>query len=129
MRPDFQDWRTTRLAGVELDVPAELAPTDEQAIDGPAATLAGPNLRLSLDAGPFADPLTGYASKPGFERRLEDIGGEQAEVVSFADSDGTRVLAARLPGPLTAVVHAAPGVDPEVALRMLRSMRRPDRSS
>jgi hypothetical protein len=127
--PDFPEWRTTRLAGVELDVPAELAPTDEQGIDGPAATLESPNLRLILDAGPFADPLTGYASKPGFERRLEDIGGEPAEVVSFAGENGARVLATRLPGPLTAVVHAAPGVDPEVALRILRSLRRTDRSS
>jgi hypothetical protein len=127
--PDFPEWRTTRIAGVELDVPVELAPTDEQGLDGPAATLESPNLRLILDAGPFADPLTGYASKPGFERRQETIGGEPAEIVTFTDESGTRVLGTRLPGPLTAVVHAAPGVDPEVALRMLRSLRRTDRSS
>jgi hypothetical protein len=116
-------WRRVTVAGVELEVPAELAPASEAALDGPAASFEAPGLRLLLDSSPFADPLTGYESRPEFARMEEQIGGVPAKIVSFRSDDGTRVIAARLPGLLTAVAHVAPDGDPELALRILRSIR------
>jgi hypothetical protein len=116
-------WRHVAGAGFELDVPEQLAPANEAALDGPAVSFEGPGLRLILDRSPFADPLTGYESKPEFTRKIEMISGARAEIVSFRSDDGTHVYATRLPGPLTAVAHVAPGGGPEVALRMLRSIR------
>ena len=118
-----EDWRRIRVAGVDVEVPPDLEPSEAAAGDQPAATLEGAGLRLILDRGPFADPLTGYASQPEHSRRRETIGDQPADVVSFRAHDGTEVVAARLPGELTAVVHAEPGVDPEIAMRVLRSIR------
>jgi hypothetical protein len=92
-------------------------------MDGPTVTLTSPGLRLIIDHSAFADPLTGYESQRGFARRRDAIAGEAADVVSFRADDGTLVVATRLPGPMTAVVHVAPDTDPEIARRMLRSIR------
>lgn len=121
-------WRTVRGECVEIDVPPDMAMSAAQGIEGPVLDLASPGLRLIVDCSPFADPLTSYEPKPGFERRREMIDDRQADVVSFTADDGTRVLGARLPGEVTAVVHAAPGTDPAIALRMLRSIRLPEGS-
>jgi hypothetical protein len=117
------EWQTVRAGGVELDAPEEVAEGSDQGVEGPVATLAGPGIRLTIDSSPFADPLTRYGSEAEYRLDREDIGGEPAEVVSFRAEDGTNVVAARLPGRLTAVAHTDSDADRDVALRMLRSIR------
>ena len=126
--PGSDEWHAVRGPGLELTVPPDLAPTGEQGIDGPVSSFEGHGLRLMVDRSPFADPLTGYQDKAGYERHREQIAGETADLVTYLEDDGTRVLATRLPGPVTAVVHAAPEMDPEIALRIVRSIRPTTRS-
>lgn len=120
------DWRTLQVAGLEIEVPPDVVPSSEVPIDGEAVVLEGPGIRVTLDRSPFADPLTGHNARPEFRQREERIGDRPAVVVSFRADGATRVVAARLPGLLTAVVRVAPGVDEEIALRMLRSIRPTD---
>jgi hypothetical protein len=94
----------------------------EPGIEAGSASLVGPDLRLIVDQSAFADTLSEYDSRPGFNRRREQIAGESADVLSFRADDGTNVVAVRLSGGLTAVVHASPDVDTEVPLRILRSL-------
>ncbi|MBO1268368.1 hypothetical protein J1902_10335 [Arthrobacter sp. PO-11] len=115
-------WSTLRVAGVALDIPDELAPTDERGVEGGAAVLEGSKLRLTLDASPFADPLTRYTDKPGYEHWREIVGGLPADFVSFEDQ-GTRIVATNIAGRATAVVHIPADADRSVALQILRSIR------
>ena len=119
-------WRRVRIGGVELDVPADVGASAEQGVEGSTGVLSGRGIRVTVDGSPFADPLTGYASRPHYAERSEEIADHQAEVVSFKEDDGTTVVGARLAGPVTATVHLPPDVDPEIALRMLRSIRPTD---
>ena len=117
-----QPWSSFRVAGVALDVPEQLAPSQERAIEGGAAVLEGAGIRLTVDAGPFADPLTRYAAKPGYEHWQENVGSATADFVSF-EEEGIRTLAANFPGRATAVVHLSPGAERDTALQILRSIR------
>jgi hypothetical protein len=114
-------WRRVRVADVEIETPVDLA--SEASVEGGTAVLSGGGLTLIVDQGPFADRLTGYEDRAGFVRRREQIGGQPAELVTFRADDGTEVAAARLGDRLTAAVHGAPGTDPNVLTRMLRSIR------
>jgi hypothetical protein len=116
------EWHHVRFNDVVLDVPAAVAASSEQAVEGSAAVFEGGGLRVTLDASPFADPVTGHESRPGFRRWHEEIGGHRRDVVAYDSSDGGTVVAARLPGPLTAAVHVAAGADPAVAQQILRSI-------
>ena len=126
-----QPWSSVRVAGLALDVPAQLVPTEEAAIEGSAAVLEGAGLRLTIDASPFADPLTRYGAKPGFEHWQEAVGSTTADFVLF-EEEGTRTVAVTIPGRATAVVHQPAGDPRDVALQILRSIRteqiRPDKS-
>jgi hypothetical protein len=117
-----QGWSSFRLAGLALDVPSALAAAPGQAIEGSAAVLEGAGMRLTVDAGLFADPLTRYAAKPGYEHWREAVGSQIADFVVFEEG-GTRTVAANIPGRATAVVHLPAGAQRDVALQILRSIR------
>lgn len=117
-----QRWSSLRVAGLALDVPDVLAPSPEHGIEGSAAVLEGAGIRLTVDASPFADPLTRYAAKPGYEHWRESLGSQMADFVVFEEG-GTRTLAANIPGRATAVVHLPADVERDIALQILRSIR------
>ena len=117
-----QAWNSVRVANLSINVPAQLAPADEQGIEGSAAVLEGAGLRLTVDASPFADPLTRYGSKPGFEHWQEPVGGTPADFVLF-EEEGTCTVAVTIHGRGTAVVHLPAGAERDVALQILRSIR------
>jgi hypothetical protein len=117
-----QGWSSFRLAGLALDVPSALAAAPGQAIEGSAAVLEGAGMRLTVDASLFADPLTRYAAKPGYEHWREAVGSQIADFVVFEEG-GTRTIAANIPGRATAVVHLPAGAQRDVALQILRSIR------
>lgn len=119
---DDESWSHIEIAGVQLDVPADLSAPAGQGIEGPVAVLERRGMRLLLDGSAFADPLVGHSGKPGLSTWTELIDGEQRELLSFDQGDGSRVLATRLPA-LTATVVIDQGADPAPALRMLRSLR------
>jgi hypothetical protein len=79
-------------------------------------------MRLTVDAGPFADPLTGYAGKPGYEHWREILGSHSADFVLF-EEDGIRTVAVNIPGLATAVVHQPATAIRDTALQILRSIR------
>lgn len=117
-----QPWSSVRVAGLALDVPAQLVPLDEAAFEGSAAVLEGAGMRLTVDASPFADPLTRYGAKPGFEHWQEPVGRATADFVVF-EEEGTRTVAVTIHGRATAVVHQPAGAPKDVALQILRSIR------
>ena len=117
-----QGWSSFRLAGLALDVPSVLAAAPGQAIEGSAAVLEGAGMRLTVDASLFADPLTRYAAKPGYEHWREAVGSQIADFVVFEEG-GARTIAANIPGRATAVVHLPAGAQRDVALQILRSIR------
>jgi hypothetical protein len=117
-----QPWSSLRVAGLALDVPDQLAPSNERSFEGGAAVLEGVGMRLTVDASPFADPLTGYAGKPGYEHWREVVGKETADFVSF-EEEGTRTIAVNVPGRATAVVHISADAERGTALQILRSIR------
>lgn len=107
-----------------VEVPAALHAAGEQvasAIDSPVAAWQGDGIRLLLDQGPFADPLTGYEGQPGFGSSNERIDGRPARLVWF-DRDGQhRVVAAHLHG-ATLLVEADATVPHDVLLAIARSL-------
>jgi hypothetical protein len=115
-------WASLRVAGVALDVPDQLAPSGERSIDGSAAVLEGAGMRLTVDASPFADTLTRYTDKPGYEHWREAVGSHTADFVLF-EEEGIRTVAMNIPGRATAVVHLSAGAERDVALQILRSIR------
>jgi hypothetical protein len=117
-----QPWSSVRMAGLALDVPAQLAPSEEHGIEGGAAILEGAGMRLTVDASPFADPLTRYADKPGYEHWQEPVASQSADFVVF-EEEGTRTVAVTIPGRATAVVHQPADAERDVALQILRSIR------
>jgi hypothetical protein len=117
-----QPWSSLRVAGLALDVPEQLAPAHERAIVGGAAVLEGAGMRLTVDTSPFADPLTRYTDKPGYEHWREPVGTDIADFISF-EEEGIRTVAANFPGRATAVVHLSGGAERGTALQILRSIR------
>lgn len=117
-----QPWSSVKVAGLALEVPDQLAPSPERGIEGGAAVLEGAGIRLTVDASPFADPLTRYADKPGYEHWREDVGSEPADFVSF-EEEGIRTIAVNFPGRATAVVHTSAHAERGTALQILRSIR------
>ena len=115
-------WSSVRAAGLALDVPDQLALSAERGIEGSAAVLEGAGMRLTVDASPFADPLTGYAAKPRYEHWREVVAGNTADFVVF-EEEGTTTVAMNIPGRATAVVHLPAGAERDVALQILRSIR------
>jgi hypothetical protein len=115
-------WSSVRVAGLALDVPDQLAPAAERGIEGGAAVLEGAGMRLTVDASPFADPLTGYAGKSGYEHWREVVAGNTVDFVVFEEEDTTTV-AMNMPGRATAVVHLPAGAERDAALQILRSIR------
>jgi hypothetical protein len=57
-----------------------------------------------VDHGPFADNLASYAARSGNRSTEEVIDGRPARIVSFDESDGTRVVAAHFDGLKTRAV-------------------------
>lgn len=115
-------WHRVQGPGVTLDVPAEVRPAPGQAGEGAAVTLTGHGVTVILDGSRFADPMSGYAGKPDYALTGDRIGGRPVDLVSFRTADGTRVVGTRL-DLLTAVVHLAPGLSDDIALRVLHSIR------
>lgn len=116
-----QPWVHVTTEALELDVPPDMIPSGEQAIEGQAAVIEGAGLRVTIDASPFADPLTGHRSHPGFRSWSESIDGEPRPVIAFPATGG-HVFAVRLAG-VTVTIHVAEGAADDRALRVLRSVR------
>lgn len=116
-------WHRVQGPGITLDVPDEVRPAPGQAGEGGALTLTGQGVTVLLDGSPFADPMSGYAGQPDYERTGDRIAGQPVDLVSFRTADGTRVLGTRFDDVLTAVVHLAPGLSDDIALRVLHSIR------
>ncbi|TLM74527.1 hypothetical protein [Pseudarthrobacter sp. NamB4] len=116
-------WNPFRVGGLELDVPEQLAPSGEHGIEGSAAVLEGAGMRVTVEASPFADPLTRYQNKPGFEQWREALGGGDTANFILFEEKGLRTVAVTIPGRATAVVHGSADEDRDVSLQILRSIR------
>lgn len=119
--------------GIKLTVPEGLAPKASQGVDSRVSTLRGRGISLLIDHGPFADTLMSYAGRSGYRSTEEVIDGRPARIVSFDESDGTRVVAAHFDGAktgqnpqerLTTVINLDPKiVGEEAALSIIRSTK------
>jgi hypothetical protein len=117
------------VPGLWLTVPDYIIPTGATGIDSPASTLSGGGITITVDQGPFSDPVTRYAGQPGYQVSTEDIAGQPTRVVYFEDADGVRHLVARreivnksgVPSGLTIAIHVLPGMDCTVARTVLES--------
>lgn len=122
MAADTHQVRLGRDAVVE--VPAALRATSEaaaHAVDSPVAVWQGDGLRLHLDRGPFADPLTGYEGRTGFGSSTERTGGRPARLVWFDRDDRHHVVAVHLDD-ATLLVEAEAAVPRDVLLAIARSL-------
>jgi hypothetical protein len=80
-----REWKEIRLAGTALRLrsPVDLAAAGREGIDSHVSVFQGKNLEVTVDEGPFCDPLTGYGDRPEHRMTEEPIGGRPARVVSF----------------------------------------------
>jgi len=135
LQPDWMsaDWKEIRLAdvGLRLRSPVDLTPLAARGVDSPAQVLGGVDLEVTVDAGPFADPLTGYRDRPAYQATEETIGGRPARAISCRlDEQGGHLAGAhfpeqpRAPGPrqLTVSVVDRGCADADRALRIVRSL-------
>jgi hypothetical protein len=124
-----EHWRPYREGDVEFVAPEGMARA-EGTLDSPTSEYTGPGMTITFDRGPYADPLTRYGSRPGYEEWTGLAGDRPARIVTFEADDGSRVVAARLEDPdraagraLTAVVYLSPEIDVERGRRIVDSLR------
>jgi hypothetical protein len=124
---EWDNWLAVDLpGGGTIDVPAVAAASRSGiGIDSAAREFGGAGLSIVVDRGPFASTPVGHESAPGYTARVVLIDGLTAEIVTFPDSDG-QVVAARIPelGNLTVVIRRRDPAPPDVAERIVRSIRR-----
>jgi hypothetical protein len=131
MRPEWNEINV-ETAGLRLRSPEELEDAGAQGIDSPVTTLEGASISVTVDAGPFCDPLTSYADRPEHHLSHETIAGRPARVVSFRlEEDEGHFAGAHFeptsegaPGPDQATVSAIARAEREadVALEVVRSV-------
>jgi hypothetical protein len=92
-----EDWKEiTSDSGFRFRSPVELTPVPARGIDSNVTLWEGRNLTVMVDEGPFADPLTSYASRTGARMSEEPIAGRPARVASFPLDDGRDFAAVHL---------------------------------
>jgi hypothetical protein len=126
------DWKEIELetASLRLRSPEELRDVGATGIDSQVTSLEGPTLSVTVDTGPYADPLSSYAGRPEYMASHETIGGRRARVVSFRLEDDRRFAGAHFePAPggagpdratVSVVEQAGDGTD--VPLEVVRSV-------
>ncbi|MDQ3829874.1 MAG: hypothetical protein M3361_11340, partial [Candidatus Tectomicrobia bacterium] len=104
---------------LRLCIPAGLSEGREQGIDSSIATWKGEGISILIDQGMFSDPLTSYEGRADYRFDHETIDGRPARIVSFTESNGTRVFAAHFPSfrtdarlkeGLTVIIRSDPAV-------------------
>lgn len=124
---DWDDWLAIDLpGGGTIEIPAAAAARRAGiGIDSTARAFGGGGLSVLVDRGPFASTPDGHESAPGYSERVVLIDGLTAVVVTYPDVDG-QVVAARIPelGNLTVVIGRRDPAPPDVAERIVRSIRR-----
>jgi hypothetical protein len=129
-----RDWKEIRLAGTALRLrsPVDLEPAGREGIDSPVSVFQGATIEVTVDEGPFCDPLTGYGDRPEHRISEEVVGGRPARVVSFRLEGDQGALAgahfesaAEDPGPsrLTIAVIGRQDLGGDVPLEMVKSVR------
>lgn len=120
------NWKYFRYGSLEFRAPAGVEPQPGAAFDSPAIQYSGEGITITIDTGPFADPLTRYQGHADYRRISDQVGGRSANIVSFS-SDGSHVVAARLAPDdveaITFVIHLKKEVSDEIAFKILRSVR------
>jgi hypothetical protein len=123
---DWDDWLAVDLpGGGTIELPAvAVATAGDIGIDSAAREFSAAGLSVLVDRGPFAGTPVGHESAPGYSERVVLIDGLTAVVVTFPDSDG-QVLTAQIPelDNLTVVVRRREPA-PDVAERIVLSIRR-----
>lgn len=118
-------WKTLSFGPFSFSAPPDVARTGEQGIDSAFAAWEGESVRITIDSGPFSDPLRSYQNRPNFKAREETIGGGTARVVEFDELDDKRFVGAHFSSPdvFTVVVVSKKGVDTDVARRVVDGIR------
>ncbi|MFE2560125.1 hypothetical protein ACFXGT_29725 [Streptomyces sp. NPDC059352] len=128
-------------SGICFDSPKDLRPANQaQGIDSAVETWTGDDFEVTVDQGPFVDPLTRYGERPEFVASDGEVAGRPVRVVEFIDDDGSRVTGAHFPGqqgegesgvggtgrpPVTVIVRSSPGMPKDAALQVVHSIRFP----
>ncbi|MGW2050293.1 hypothetical protein ACWCPF_34740 [Streptomyces sp. NPDC001858] len=125
-------------SGISFEVPSPVHTEAESAGFDSAVTVWTANgYQITIDRGPFADPLTQYRSRPGHAAADESVNGGNVRVVEFTDADGTKVVGAHFPrrpdetgadgisAAMTVIVRLDPGTPEDVALKIIGSIRFP----
>jgi hypothetical protein len=124
-------------SGISFEVPSPVhAEAENTGIDSVVTAWTANGYEITIDRGPFADPLTQYSSRRGHAAADESVNGRNVRVVEFADDDGTRVVGAHFPRrsdtdadsvsvPITMIVRLVPETPKDVALNIIRSIRFP----
>ena len=123
-------------SGISFEVPSPVhAEAESTGIDSAVTAWTASGYEITIDRGPFADPLTQYGSRRGHAAADESVNGRNVRVVEFADDDGTRVVGAHFPRrptdadsvsvPMTVIVRLVSGTPKDVALNIIRSIRFP----
>jgi hypothetical protein len=124
-------------SGISFEVPSPVhTEAESTGIDSAVTAWTANGYEITIDRGPFADPLTQYGSRRGHAAADESVNGRTVRVVEFADDDGTRVVGAHFPRrpdtgadrvsvPMTVIVRLDPGTPKDVALNIIRSIRFP----
>jgi len=115
---------------VSLCIPRNLSPSSQQPVDSAVTAWESDDLSVLVDTGPFADRLDSPSTRA---YSSEIVQGIPIRVVGFEDDDGATVVAAHVPSalstvetprvPVTLMVRARPGTDPEIPFRVIRSLR------
>lgn len=127
MRTDWKEINAESV-GVRFRSPEELEDVAATGIDSPVTKLKGPSITVTVDTGPYSDPLTSYADRPEHHLSHETIGGRPARVVSFRLDDHDAFFAGahfEAPGgtdEATVSVIAPPESGADVALEVVRSV-------
>jgi hypothetical protein len=120
-----QDLKEIRLAGtaVRLRSPVDLRPAGRTGIDSTVSVFQGSTIEVTVDEGPFSDPLTGYGDRPDHRITEELVGSRPARVVSFRlEEDLGQFAGAHFEG-LTIAVIGREDLGGDVPLQMVKSVR------
>jgi hypothetical protein len=127
-------WQTVNLPrGWRVKSPVPLQSGPAAGIDSPAGVWEAPDLRLTFDAGPYADPLTAYAERADADVRDESIAGSPGRLATVMLEDGARLAAAHVPAnggpesePVTVSVVGRGSLGGDIPLQVVRTLERAD---
>lgn len=124
-------------SGISFEAPSPVRlEADSRGIDSAVSAWTANGYEVTIDRGPFADPLTQYGAHREYVTLRESVSGRDVRIVEFVDSDGSMVAGAHFPhrldggtgedaDPITVIVRLDPGSSRDVALSIIRSIRFP----